>query len=137
MFPKLREWKVWMARREDEKPEQALLKEVHPAEEARPRELRKQSVFVGTGLFWSLIVGLLLGAALVILIFQNTQSVGVEFLWLEFTAPLIGLLLGTALATVILAEIVGVVVRRRRRRVLTEQEDLRRLTALPKDEQPT
>jgi uncharacterized integral membrane protein len=126
-----------MARREDEKPEQALPKGVHPAEEARPQELRKQSVFVGTGLFWSLILGLLLGAALVIFIFQNTQSVGVEFLWLEFTAPLIGLLLGTALTAVILAEIVGVVVRRRRRRVLTEQEELRRLTASPKDEQAT
>jgi uncharacterized integral membrane protein len=126
-----------MARREDEKPEQALAEGAHPAEEARPQELRKQSVFVGTGLFWSLIVGLLLGAALVIFIFQNTQSVGVEFLWLEFTAPLIGLLLGTALTAVFLAEIVGVVVRRRRRRVLTEREELRRLTAFPKDEHPT
>jgi uncharacterized integral membrane protein len=100
-----------------------------PSQEARPREPEKQRVFVGTGLFWTLILGLLLGAALVIFIFQNTQDVEVEWLGFDFTAPLIGLLLGTALIAVIIDQIAGVVLRRRRRRARTEREELKRLQA--------
>jgi uncharacterized integral membrane protein len=64
-----------------------------PAQHAEPSPGRplegpeKQRVFVGTGLFWTLILGLLLAAALVILIFQNAQDVEVEWLGFDFTAP--------------------------------------------------
>jgi uncharacterized integral membrane protein len=101
--------------------------QAEPGREARPREPEKQRVFVGTGLFWGLILGLLLAAALVIFIFQNTQTVEVEWLGFTFTAPLIGLLLATALIAVIVDQIAGLLFRRRRRRLRTEREELQRL----------
>ena len=117
-----------MVHQNDEEP---LLPAQHagPSQVAGPREPEKQRVFVGTGLFWTLILGLLLGAALVIFIFQNAQGVEVEWLGFDFTAPLIGLLLGTALIAVIVDQIAGVVLRRRRRRARTEREELKRLQA--------
>ena len=117
-----------MVRRNDGEPVQPA-QHAGPSQEAPPREPEKQRVFVGTGLFWTLILGLLLAAALVIFIFQNTQDVEVEWLGFDFTAPLIGLLLGTALIAVIIDEIAGVVLRRRRRRARTEREELKRLQA--------
>lgn len=106
-----------------------------PAQHAEPSpgrpldEPEKQRVFVGTGLFWTLILGLLLAAALVILIFQNSQDVEVRWLGFDFTAPLIGLLLGTALVAVIIDQIAGLVLRRRRRRARTDREELKRREA--------
>ena len=97
------------------------------AQETRPPEPEKQRVFLGTGLFWSLILGLLLAAALVIFVFQNTQSVDVQWLGFDFTAPLIGLLLATALIAIVIDQIAGVLYRRRRRRTRTEREELQRL----------
>jgi uncharacterized integral membrane protein len=101
------------------------------APEARPQEPEQQRVFLGTGLFWSLILGLLLAAALVIFVFQNTQTVEVDWLGFTFTAPLVGLLLGTAVTAVILDQIASLLFRRRRRRALTERQELDRLRHQP------
>lgn len=117
-----------MVRRNDEEPAPPA-QHAGPSQETPPREPEKQRVFVGTGLFWTLILGLLLAAALVIFIFQNTQDVEVEWLGFDFTAPLIGLLLATALIAVIIDQIAGVMLRRRRRRARTEREELKRLQA--------
>lgn len=62
-----------------------------------------------------------------IFIAQNTTSVSVNWLWVEFSAPLVVLLLATALIAVVLDEIIGLLFRRRRRRRLTEREELGRL----------
>ena len=113
-----------MDRRNDE-PAPVARPSAAPSPETQKPE--KERVFLGTGLFWSLILGLLLGAALVIFVFQNTQSVDVQWLGFDFTAPLIGLLLATALIAVIIDQTAGVLYRRRRRRIRTEREELERL----------
>ena len=97
-----------------------------PGQEAPPQKPGKQRVFVGTGWFWGLILGLLLAAAFVIFVFQNTQTVEVQWLGFTFTAPLIGLLLATALIAIIIDQVAGVLYRRRRRRVRSEREELER-----------
>lgn len=86
-----------------------------------------ERVFVGTGLFWGLIVGVILGLAVVILAAQNTTNVTVSFLGWDFSTPLIVLILGTFLIGIILDELFGLVYRKRRRRTLREREELKRL----------
>lgn len=63
-----------------------------------------------------LIVGLVLGAALGMLIAQNTRSTKVEWLTFETEQPLWVVLLVTAAAALVIAELVGGARRRRRRR---------------------
>lgn len=118
-----------MSDRDDGEPAPPPAQNAEPSPGRPPDEPGKQQVFVGTGLFWTLILGLLLAAALVILIFQNSQDVEVRWLGFDFTAPLIGLLLGTALVAVIIDQIAGLVLRRRRRRARTDREELKRLEA--------
>jgi uncharacterized integral membrane protein len=62
-----------------------------------------------------LIVGALLAAALVAFILQNTNEVRVEWLAWEVDAPLWLAMVVTAAGALVLARIVGFVVRRRRR----------------------
>lgn len=86
-------------------------------------------VFVGTGLFWGLVLATVLTVIVIILAAQNIQQVTVKFLTFEGGAPLIAVLLASLLVGVILDEIVGWAYRARRRRILTEKEELKRLRA--------
>ena len=88
----------------------------------------KERVFVGTGLFWSLIVGVLLATVVMILVAQNTGSVTMAFLGWDFSTSLIVLLLGALLIGVVLDELFGLVFRARRRRVMGDRDHLDRLT---------
>lgn len=63
-----------------------------------------------------LVAGVVLASALALLIFQNTRSTKVEWLVFETEQPLWVLLLVTALATLVVAELVGGARRRRRRK---------------------
>lgn len=83
--------------------------------------------FVGTGLFWGLIVGVVLAVAVVILAAQNTATATIAFLGWDFSTPLIVLILGSLLTGVVLDELFGLVYRKRRRRSLRDREELRRL----------
>ena len=83
----------------------------------------------GTGVYAGAIAIIAVIAGLVVLAAQNTQSVTVRWLGLEWTTPLIALLLGAMLATVILDEVIGAVWRRRRRRVIAERHELTRRRA--------
>ena len=87
----------------------------------------ERRVFVGTGFFWGLVTGVLLTAIVIVFAAQNTASIEVRFLGWKFATPLIVLILGSLLIGVILDEIAGVVYRRRRRRILNEREELKRL----------
>ena len=87
----------------------------------------ERRVFVGTGFFWGLVIGVILTAIVIVFAAQNTASIEVRFLGWRFTTPLIVLILGSLLIGVILDEIAGVVYRRRRRRILNEREELKRL----------
>ena len=80
-----------------------------------------ERVFIGTGVFWGLVVGLLLAAVLIILAAQNTDKVTINFLAWEYSTPLIAVIL-----VVLLAGHEGVI-RARRRHTLTDRRELKRL----------
>ena len=102
---------------------------VAPALRPEPTKVESRRVFVGTGVFWGLVLAVLLAVAVIILAAQNTQTVTVEFLAFEFDTSLIVVLLAALLIGVVLDEIVGWVYRARRRRILTEREELKHLRA--------
>jgi uncharacterized integral membrane protein len=87
----------------------------------------RERVFVGTGLFWGLIVGVVLAVAVVILAAQNTGRITVSFLGWDFSTPLIVVVLGALLIGVVVDELFGLVYRKRRRRTLRERDELQRL----------
>ena len=63
-----------------------------------------------------LVVAGILGAGLTLFVVQNTRSTRVEWLVFEFRQPLWLVLLVTSAVTLIVAELVGVARRRRKRR---------------------
>ena len=83
--------------------------------------------FVGTGLFWGLVVGILLAIAVVILAAQNTGSTTIAFLGWEFSTPLIVVILWTLIVGVVFDELFGLVYRARRRRTLGDRDQLKQL----------
>lgn len=67
-----------------------------------------------------------LGLILVIVFaVQNTESVAVQFLWIQGQFPLSMVILVTALATTVLTVLGGAVYRRARRRRRAERQELR------------
>lgn len=97
-------------------------------EESEPTPVAiPERVFVGTGLFWGLIVGFILALAVIILAAQNTTAVTISFLGWEFSTPLIVVILGSLMIGIVLDELFGLVHRSRRRRILRDREELKRL----------
>ena len=96
-----------------------------PSASARPAT--KERVFVGTGLFWGLIIGVVLAIGVLILAAQNTASITVTFMAWEFATPLIVLILGAILIGVVFAELFGLFYRTRRRRTQRDRDHLQRL----------
>ncbi|HEY5686311.1 MAG TPA: lipopolysaccharide assembly protein LapA domain-containing protein [Acidimicrobiia bacterium] len=96
--------------------------------EIRPTPtVARERVFVGTGLFWGLVVGVLLAIGVVILAAQNTGRTTIAFLGWEFSTPLIVVILGTLLVGVIFDELFGLVYRARRRRTMSDRDQLKRI----------
>ncbi len=91
------------------------------------RAAAKERVFVGTGLFWGLIIGVVLAIGVLILAAQNTASITVTFMAWDFATPLIVLILGAVLIGVVFAELFGLVYRKRRRRTQRDRDHLVRL----------
>ncbi|MFZ0493839.1 MAG: lipopolysaccharide assembly protein LapA domain-containing protein [Acidimicrobiia bacterium] len=87
----------------------------------------KERVFIGTGLFWGLVFGVLLAVVVIILAAQNTGNTIVKFLGWDFSTPLIAVILAALLVGVVLDELVGLIYRARRRRTLTDRKELERL----------
>lgn len=100
-----------------------------PAIEAPAAEppAEKEWEFVGTGLFWGLVVGVLLAVIVIIFSAQNTGDTPVKFLWWEWASPVFAVILVSLLMGIVLDEIVGLLFRSRRRRRLAEREELNRL----------
>lgn len=86
-----------------------------------------ERVFVGTGLFWGLIVGFILALGVVILAAQNTGAVSISFLGWDFSTSLIVVILGSLLIGIVVDELFGLVYRKRRRRTLRDRDELKRL----------
>lgn len=109
-----------MSAHEKEGPSGPLDKETGPAVEPR-------RVFVGTGMFWGLIAGVVLALAVIIIAAQNAGTITVSFLAWDFSTPLIVLILGALVTGVVLDELFGLVYRKRRRRALRDRDELQRL----------
>jgi uncharacterized integral membrane protein len=91
------------------------------------RAATKERVFVGTGLFWGLIIGVVLAIGVLILAAQNTASITVTFMAWDFATPLIVLILGAILIGVVFAELFGLFYRTKRRRTQRDRDHLERL----------
>ena len=94
---------------------------------AKTEDKSARREFHGTGMYWSLLLGLILAIAILIGIIQNAQSVQLKYLVWDLSTPLIVVLLVTIFASVLLTALVGVTWRHRRRRQLTDREELRGL----------
>ena len=103
---------------------------------SRTEDKTARREFHGTGVYWSLLLGLILAVAILIGIIQNAQSVQLKYLVWNLSTPLIVVLLVTIFATVLLSALAGVAWRHRRRRQLTEREELRGLRGRPADSAP-
>jgi uncharacterized integral membrane protein len=99
-------------------------------------EPEQHRVFAGTGISWAFILGVILTVAIIVLAVQNTDTVPVNLYFWETTAPLIIVMLVTALAAILIDEMIGLVIRRRKRKVLAEREELKQLRARADGRQP-
>lgn len=104
-------------------PEEAL---AEPEPVAVPEQRR---VFAGTGISWAFVFGVLLAVAVIVLAVQNTDTVPIKLYFWETTAPLIIVMLVTALAAILIDELIGMIIRRRKRKVLADREELKHLRA--------
>jgi len=98
-----------------------------PPEPATVAEPDQHRVFAGTGISWAFIFGAILTAAIIVLAVQNTDTVPVKLFFWEASAPLIIVMLVTALVVILIDEMIGLIIRRRKRKVLAEREELKRL----------
>jgi len=87
--------------------------------DARRRQFR------GTGLYWTLILTLVVAVAIIIGIVQNSQGVRLSYLAWTGSLSLAVALLVTVVLTVALTSLAGVIWRRRRRHQLTDSVELR------------
>ena len=104
-----------------------LAPEVTAKPAATARGATRERVFVGTGLFWGLIIGVVLAIGVLILAAQNTDSITVTFMAWDFSTPLIVLILGAILIGVVFDELFGLFYRTRRRRTQRDRDHLERL----------
>ena len=88
----------------------------------RKRTQRGTVVHRGVGIGWGFVLGLPLAAALIVFVAQNTGDVVVRWTVWKVHSPLAAVVLVAILAAVVLAEMVGVVWRHRRRRILGQRE---------------
>jgi len=79
----------------------------------------------GAGFLWGFVLAVPLAAALIVFVAQNTQQVTVRWTVWRVDSSLAVVVLVTILAAVLLAELVGLVWRHRRRRQFARQESLR------------
>jgi uncharacterized integral membrane protein len=112
-----------------EEPMRFALDEVPEPEAVPDSEPEQHRVFAGTGISWAFIFGVLLTVAIIVLAIQNTDTVPVTLYFWETSAPLIIVMVVTGLAAILIDELIGMIIRRRKRKVLAEREELKRLRA--------
>jgi uncharacterized integral membrane protein len=77
----------------------------------------------------AVVAGIIVAAALIAFVAQNTHEVALQFLWVDFKTTPGVLALAALFVGVVAAVIAGAVVRRARRIRLNEREELQRLRA--------
>jgi uncharacterized integral membrane protein len=101
----------------DEKPHRDDDPKARPAPEV---------VSVDAGIPWGLIFFLILSVLMAVFAVQNTQDVELEFLGWSGEFPLIMIIVGVFVTAVVLDEILGTILRRRRRTRRLEKQELER-----------
>jgi uncharacterized integral membrane protein len=92
---------------------------------AKQPEHRPRVVVRGAGFLWGFVLAVPLAAALIVFIAQNTQAVTVHWTVWKVRSSLAVVVLVAIAVAVLLAELVGLVWRLRRRRLIARQESLR------------
>jgi uncharacterized integral membrane protein len=98
----------------------------------RQAEVARRRQFRGTGLSWTLVLALVMAAAIVVGVIQNSHGVRLDYLVWHGSVPLIAVLLATVVLTVALTSLVGVIWRGRRRHQMTDSAELDELRGQPK-----
>ncbi len=83
--------------------------------------------FVGTGVFWGLVIGIVLAIVVIVFAAQNTAGAAIKVLAWNWFPPLFVVVLVSLIIGIVLDEIVGLLFRSRRRRHLAEKAELHRL----------
>ena len=96
---------------------------------SRPSDLRRTS-WRGTGIYWSLVAGLVVAAGVIVGIVQNSQTVDDKYLLWAGQTSLAVILLATVVVTVALTALAGVAWRRRRRGQLARGAELTHLRGI-------
>jgi uncharacterized integral membrane protein len=91
--------------------------------------------FRGTGLSWTLVLALVMAAAIVVGVIQNSHGVRLDYLVWHGSVPLIAVLLATVVLTVALTSLVGVIWRGRRRHQMTDSAELGELRGQAKPQE--
>src|SRR4051812_32644306 len=100
-----------------------------PARASASAPVATKKTYAGTGIWPVVVAGLVITTAVVIFVAQNAHAVRLHFLWVDFRASPAVLVLATAVIAVAGAVTAGAVWRRRRRRILSEREELEALRA--------
>jgi uncharacterized integral membrane protein len=90
----------------------------------------------GTGIYPSVVAGIVVGLALLLFLAQNTDDVSLQWAFWDTTASLSVVVLGAFMLGVAFAVLVGTVWRWRRRRRLREADELERLRAAETSHSP-
>jgi uncharacterized integral membrane protein len=96
-------------------------------DEFQPEEERETHPYKGTGVSWTFILIVLVVVVVAVIAAVNTAPVLVNLVFKTIQAPLISVVLVVAALAVIVDELVGLAVRRNRRRRLHEKHQLAQL----------
>lgn len=92
-----------------------------------PAGSQETRVYAGTGVSWAIVFGVLVVVVVAILAAVNTTATELNLVFWKGQVPLISIILVVAALTVVVDELVGLIVRRNRRRRLHEKQKLRQL----------
>ena len=100
-----------------------------PSDESAPAPVGSQDarVYAGTGVSWAIVFGVLVVVVVAILAAVNTTPTELDLVFWQGEVPLISIILVVAALAVVVDELVGLIVRRNRRRRLHEKHQLRQL----------
>jgi len=98
-----------------------------PDQGLAPEKAERRPEFVGTGMFWGLVVGVLLAVFIITFAAQNTRDTTIRLIVWEWSSPLFVAILISLIVGIVLAEAAGLFYRSRRRRRLADKVELQRL----------
>ncbi len=99
--------------------------ETSPPDEEQPAS-PEPTIVPEPGFPWVALIAIVGISLTVVFAVQNTELVPVHFLWLDGEYPLALVILITVAVTVLIAALVGFSYRRRRKRRMVEQQELKR-----------